>query len=221
MTLFLTFTMGILIYLVLWNVFFNREHFLKPFRYRTTLSRREKKKFEHEFQLFLIDLVRLIQAGIPLAEALKIAATDNGALIEEAILMPLQRIDYGEKPDEAWAKATAHFNSPSFDQFVMVIQLQQEIGGKIAEMLERLSQIIRAKEQLSEKIKALTAEGQLSALIIGILPPGLLAALYFLSPLYINEFLAHKAAVPLLSLAILFWCAGIFSLVKLNRGMHG
>lgn len=221
MILLLTFILGVTLYFLVWSLIFNRHQFLKPFRYRTTLSRYERKKFERDFQLFLIDLIRLIQAGIPLNDALTIAAEDNGELVKEAILMPLRRIAYGEKPDEAWTKATEHFDSPRFDHFVLMLQVQQQVGGKIAEMLDRLVEMIRAKDQLSIKLKALTAEGRLSGIIIGALPPGLLGMLYLLSPLYVNEFLAHSAAFPLLGLSAVLWGVGVYFLIKLNRGLNG
>lgn len=221
MTLLFTFTLGLALYYVLWSLVFNRAQFLKPFRYRTQLTRQERKRFEREFRVFLVDVVRLIQAGIPLNESLKIAAQDNGLLVKEAIVMPLERIAMGEKSELAWAKATTHFETDGFDQFVMILELQKEVGGKISEMLESLIEMLRRQDQLRTKIRTLTTEGRLSGIIMGALPPGLLAVLFFLSPAYLNEFLAHNAALPLLGLAGLFWMMGVYFLVKLNRGLHG
>ena len=72
--------------------------------------------------------------------------------------------------------------------FVVVLTVQQETGGNLAEIIGNLSSIIRKRKQIRHKIKAMTAEGKATGIVLGALPVLVFAALWFVQPGYLDVF---------------------------------
>ena len=73
-----------------------------------------------------------------------------------------------------------------FEWTVLAIQIQREVGGNLAEILEIISETIRERARLKRQISTLTAEGKLSAYVLGCLPFAMGALLMFQSPDYLT-----------------------------------
>ena len=91
--------------------------------------------------------------------------------------------------------------------FVTAVQIQTETGGNLAEILENIGQLIRARLQLKGKISGLTAEGRFSALILALLPIVIFLILYYVNRGYImtmiNDPLGHRLLLGgIISMAI-------------------
>jgi len=69
---------------------------------------------------------------------------------------------------------------------VMAIRIQREVGGNLAELLDTVSRTMTERERLKREILALTAEGRLSAWILGIFPPAFAGVLYLVQPDYMK-----------------------------------
>jgi tight adherence protein B len=76
----------------------------------------------------------------------------------------------GMQMDEALWAAAKRLDTPEFKFFVISLSIQQETGGNLAEVLEKLSDMVRRREQMRLKIKAMSSEARASAMIIGSLP---------------------------------------------------
>jgi tight adherence protein B len=76
--------------------------------------------------------------------------------------------------------------SADFDWAVMAIRIQREVGGNLAELLSTVGETMVHRERLRREIKALTAEGRMSAIVLGFLPAGLGLVMYALNAEYIR-----------------------------------
>ena len=92
----------------------------------------------------------------------------------------------GRPLDLALEDMAARLKSPDFEWTVMAIGIQREVGGNLAELLETVAETMVERERLRRDVKALTAEGKVSAIVIGILPIGLGGAMWVINPSYIN-----------------------------------
>lgn len=76
-------------------------------------------------------------------------------------------------------------DSEDFAWAVMAIRIQREVGGNLAELLMTVADTMTQRERLRRDVSSLTAEGRISALVLGCLPPGLGLVMMAMNPEYI------------------------------------
>ena len=118
-----------------------------------------------------LDLItRGIKSGLPVSEAIHTIGTE----IQDPVGFEFRQISaqmtIGMQMDEALWAAAKRLDTPEFKFFVISLAIQQETGGNLAEVLEKLSDMVRRREQMRLKIKAMSSEARASAMIIGSLP---------------------------------------------------
>ena len=74
------------------------------------------------------------------------------------------------------------FQSKDFDWVVMAINIQRQVGGNLAELLNTVAGTMREREYIRRQVAALAAEGKLSAMVLGGLPPAFLLYLLLAEP---------------------------------------
>ena len=82
----------------------------------------------------------------------------------------MDQIRLGKNLDEALEETAQRIDSPEFKFFVISLAIQRETGGNLAETLSKLSDLLRRRQQMKLKIKAMASEGKASAYIVGALP---------------------------------------------------
>jgi tight adherence protein B len=81
--------------------------------------------------------------------------------------------------------------SPDFAWAVMAIRIQREVGGNLAELLLTVADTMTQRERLRRDVNALTAEGKMSAIVLGLLPVGLGMVMWGMNPDYMGV-LVHE-----------------------------
>jgi len=110
---------------------------------------------------------------------------------------------------------TERSQSKDFEWAVMAIDIQREVGGNLAEVLQTVADTMRARNRLKGEIVALTAEGRISAIVLGSLPFGLFAFLWFSNPEYLMPLLESSTGRIAIAVGLLLMGAGIFWLKKI------
>lgn len=151
------------------------------------ISRMIKKREEKFTKLFpeAIDLiVRGLKSGLPVTESINAV----GREMEDPVGREFRRIGddirLGTTLTEALWKATRRLDTAELKFFVISLSVQQETGGNLAETLGNLSGILRSRQQMKLKIKAMSSEGRASAMIIGALPFIMFGILMVMNPEY-------------------------------------
>ena len=78
---------------------------------------------------------------------------------------------------------------------VMAIRIQREVGGNLAELLDTVAETMTERERLRHEIVALTAEGRMSAWVLGIFPPAFAVVLYMIQPSYMSTLFNSSVGV--------------------------
>jgi tight adherence protein B len=99
--------------------------------------------------------------------------------------------------------------------FAIVIAIQAQTGGNLAEALSNLSGVLRDRYRLQAKVKAFSAEAKTSAVIIGALPPVVILAVYFTSPDYIGLLWNDKLGNIMLIASGIWMILGILVMRKM------
>ncbi len=104
--------------------------------------------------------------------------------------------------------------SLDFKWVVMAIRIQREVGGNLAELLLNVAATIREREYLRRQVAVLSAEGRLSAFILGGLPPFFVAYLSLARPTYLQPMLHNTIGYGMIVLGVVMMTVGIFWLKK-------
>jgi tight adherence protein B len=99
--------------------------------------------------------------------------------------------------------------------FTTAVLIQRETGGNLTEILEKISVLIRERFKLRNQVKALTAEGRLSGLILLLLPPVLAIFLMGINPEYESQLFQHPTGQVMCGVALGFQILGMWAIYKI------
>ena len=99
--------------------------------------------------------------------------------------------------------------------FVTVLGIQAKAGGNLSEALQNLSTVIRGRRMMREKVKAMSSEAKASAMIIGVLPPGVAVMVFVTTPDYIMELFLKPTGHLILVIALTMKITGIMVMKKM------
>jgi tight adherence protein B len=150
------------------------------------LARRRRVKFTRQLPDALKLLSGTLRAGYSLMQGVETMAGEVGDPMGAEMKRVLAEARLGRGLDEALDDMAARLGSADFDWTVMAIGIQREVGGNLAELLETVAETMTSRERLRREVKALTAEGRMSAIVIGILPVALGALMFVLNPEYMS-----------------------------------
>jgi tight adherence protein B len=144
-----------------------------------------KKRFVQSFAESVDIIVRGIKSGLPLGECLNIIAREAPDPINIEFRHIIEGTRLGLPLPEALDRAAERVGVPEFRFFAIVLAIQQETGGNLAETLANLSKVLRSRKAMKDKVKAMSSEARTTAMIIGSLPFGMGSILYLTSPDYL------------------------------------
>jgi tight adherence protein B len=142
------------------------------------------KKLEEQLPLALDVIVRAIRAGHPVVSAVQLAAEELGDPIGSEFGLIVDEYTYGSDFKDALLNFARRTGSSDGHFFAVSVGIQAETGGNLAEILDGLASVIRARRTLGKKVKALASEGRASAVVLSVLPMFLVSFLMVTQPSY-------------------------------------
>ena len=180
---------------------------------------RHKRLLKIEEQLpDSIDLMaRALKAGHALSGALQIVAEESVEPIANEFRMTFEEINFGISMQNALMNLSTRVPITDLRYLVIAILIQRESGGNLAELLENISSLIRARLKLLGTIRVLSAEGRLSAWILGCLPFALAAVIHFVNPGYLNLLFTDPLGHFLIGYSLTMMVIGIFAMWRIIK----
>lgn len=158
-----------------------------------------------QFDAGLYDLLILIanalRAGHSFVQALHLVAMESTGPIQEEVQRLEGELQMGVHLDDALERAAGRVSSEDFALIVTAIGIQRQIGGNLSEVLERIAETIGERVKLKREVKALTAQGRLSATIFMGLPAGVGLLLYMMNASYMEILFQSTLGLVLLIVA--------------------
>lgn len=148
---------------------------------------RRMRKFEQQLPDTLQLLAGTLRAGYSLPQGLEAVSHEISDPMGFELRRVMTEARLGRELEDALGSAAERLNSPDFAWAVMAIGIQREVGGNLNELLMTVSDTMIARERLKGEVAALTAEGKMSAILLGGLPPGLGFVMWLMNPDYINQ----------------------------------
>jgi tight adherence protein B len=166
-------------------------------------------------------LVRGLRAGVPLSAAIAEAAREVPTPLGAELSRVSERVGLGQPIEAAlWAMAR-RAGLAEVDFLCVTVALQRETGGNLAITLAELEAMVRKREALGLKVRALSAEARTSAFIIGALPVLMALGLAVLAPDYLAPMLQTGPGRMLLAAALLSLGTGALVMAQLVRTQAG
>jgi tight adherence protein B len=188
-----------------------------PFLYLSVRASRRQAKFEEQLPSTLQLLSGALQAGHSLQQAVDTVVHEAGDPIAGEFQRVLTEARLGRPLEEAFEAMARRTNSVDFTWTVMAIRLQRQVGGNLAEVLNTVSQTIRDRYTLKRQVKALSAEGRLSSLILSVLPVLMFVALLIFNPLFLRPLFTTSVGIMLMVGAAVLMIFGVFWLKKITE----
>src|SRR5439155_5929300 len=113
-------------------------------------------------------------------------------------------------------RMSARLAIKDLDWVVQAIHIQQTTGGKLSDVLHTLAEFMRGREELRREVKVLTAEGRMSAIVLGAMPPVLFVTFRLINPTYMNPML-HGGGLFVLGAAAASTVAGVTMIVRMVK----
>lgn len=172
--------------------------------YRHCMGRvgKRNKVFLAQFPDVIDMIVRSVRAGFPLNTALHMIADNMEEPSRSEFRYVLNDIELGRSVNLSLTRLASRINEQDVKFFTVMIAIQQETGGNLAEVLANLSGMLRKRRLLRDKLRALTSEGRATGWILSSLPILVFVALYFVQPQYLVPLWTVPLGIVMLGVAI-------------------
>jgi tight adherence protein B len=152
--------------------------------YLVVLRRRRKRMLRIEEQLpeALETLARSLRAGNPLIAGLEVLGQECKAPLAGEMRKLVDECTLGRPLEESLQSLLRRVPVAEVGEFVAVVQLQSRTGGKLHEVLSRLSETMREAASLKSEIRSIAAHGRLTGLILTLMPVGIAAVMTYVNP---------------------------------------
>lgn len=188
---------------------------LLPWVYLTVRADRRRRAFYASLPDSMQMLSGSLSAGYSLPQALDNVAREAGGPMSEELNRALLESRLGMPLDEALESAATRMQSTDFHWVVMAIRINRQVGGNLAEVLTNVSQTIRQRERLRRQVKSLSAEGVLSAWILGLMPLAIGGFIALTRPEYLMPLFTTALGWLMCAAALLLYLIGIVWLRRL------
>ncbi|GAA4712263.1 type II secretion system F family protein [Sphingomonas lutea] len=186
-----------------------------PIMFLNMRAKKTRKKMQDQFPVALDVFVRGLRAGHPIAAALDLLTVEMPDPIGTQFGMIVDEVTYGAELRDALQGMAERWDLEDMRMFVVSLSVQSETGGNLAEILENLSHVIRERQSMMMKVRALSSEGRMTAAILTILPIGTFVGLFLLNPAFFFEVSDDPWFIPGFTILIIWYLIGVFAIRKM------
>lgn len=178
---------------------------LMVLRIRATRSRR---RIQEQFPVALDVFVRGLRAGHPIAAALDLLTVEMPDPIGTEFGIVVDEVTYGADLRDALERMAERWDLEDMRMFVVSLAIQNETGGNLAEILENLSKVIRDRAAMAMKVRALSSEGRMSAIMLTALPVFAFTLLFVFNPRFYLDVADDPAFIPAFAALLVLYAIG-------------
>lgn len=160
---------------------------------------RRQKRFRAQLPDTVAMLAASVRAGHSLQQALERVAEDAPQPTSSALIQAVREIGLGAAQDEALARVAARFPSQELDLITAAMNVQAQVGGSLAKVLDEIVIMLRERVRIEGDIRALTAQQRYSAYVLALLPVAVAGALFVIGRDYVE--LLFEGALRFVALA--------------------
>lgn len=179
-----------------------------PFGYLTLKESRRTSAFLGQLPDTLQLIAGSLSAGYSMPQAMDTVVREGSQPVTGEFNRALVEARLGVPIEDAMEGIAERMKSKDFAWVVMAIRIQREVGGNLAELLTTVSGTLRERERLRRQVKVLSAEGRLSAWILGLLPPVFALYLLLVQPEYLKPLVTELLGWLLIGVGVTLLAVG-------------
>jgi tight adherence protein B len=174
---------------------------LLPLQYVLRRKRRRLQQIDQQLPDALDLIGRALRAGHAFPTALNMVGNEMRDPIAGEFATAFDEVNFGIAMQDALMNLATRVPSTDLRYFVIAVTIQRETGGNLAELLDNISTIIRERIKLLGQVRVLSAEGRMSAWVLGLLPFGAAAMIQLANPAFLNVLFTDPAGRMMLGFA--------------------
>ena len=176
---------------------------------------RRQKKFLLEFPNAIDVIVRGVKAGLPFNDTVRMIASEAAEPVRSEFRDVVESQAIGLPIAEGLQRVYERMPLPEVNFLAIVIAIQSQSGGNLADALSNLSKVLRERKKIQGKIKAMSQEAKSSAAIIASLPFMVMLLVYITTPEYISLLWEEKAGQLMLLGSAVWMSLGVLTMKKM------
>ncbi len=181
------------------------------------LTGRRETRFMRQFPQAIDLIIRGVRSGYPVAEAIGLIADELPDPIGGEFRIVVERLHLGQALEDALGEAAERIGLPDMRFFAVSLSVQHETGGNISETLQNLADLLRQRQHMKLKVRAMSSEARASAWILGSLPFIVMVSMFFMNPDYLGGLLYDPTGRMLLFGGIASQMLGVLVMSKMTR----
>ncbi len=186
--------------------------------WRVSSARNKRvEKFEQQFPDALDMMGRAMRAGHAFPTAVKMCGDEVSEPMGRDFRLLSDEMNYGVPAAEALQNLASRVPLPDVSYFVVAVMIQRESGGNLAELLDSISAILRARLKLMGEVRTLSAEGKLSAIILTALPFGVALMVNLVNPEFMKVLWTDPVGLKVVGGALFLMMLGILWMRSIIR----
>ena len=182
-----------------------------------TLADRRRRAFADQLEGSLQTIAGSLRSGYGLVQAMSTVAEESPSPTSDEFNRVVVESRLGRSIEQSLAAMAERLENEDLGWVVEAIEIQHEVGGNLAEVLDTVTNTIRERNQLRRQVKALSAEGKISAIILLSLPIVIAFFIAMISPDYLAELTNTGAGRVMMGVAALLMFAGAAWIKKIIR----
>jgi tight adherence protein B len=188
-----------------------------PFAFVSRSVSTRTRRFEEQFPDILDLIAASLESGASVQQALElvVAEVDEPAASEFGRVLAATRL--GSPLVDALEEMSARLDSRDLAWTVQAIIVQQRTGGRLAEVLRIVADVMRGREEVRRELKALTAEGKLSAYILSALPVVFAAFLAVVRPDYLHPLISTAVGIVMLVASAILLVGAYIAMLRIVK----
>ncbi|SFT69547.1 tight adherence protein B [Selenomonas sp. GACV-9] len=177
--------------------------------------KRRQKAFTNQLGDMLTMVANALRAGFSFMQAFELIAREMEAPIGREVQKVVNEVNVGATLETALENMQKRVESPDFELVVTAVLIQRQVGGNLAQILDTISGTIQERIRMRREVKALTAQGRASGVVLAILPVALAGILTVVNPGYLKPLLEEPVGQVCMVGAVVLEVIGYFVIQRI------
>ncbi|MCP4540989.1 MAG: secretion system protein F [Chloroflexi bacterium] len=191
--------------------------FFAPRIYINVLRGRRLKAFVDQLGDTIQLMVNGIRAGYSILQAMEAVSEEMGPPISDEFGRVVREQQLGLTLEHAMDNMLRRVPSDDLDMMMTAINVQREVGGNLAEVLDSIAFTIRERIRIKGELASMTGQSRMSGYMVGMIPVALSGFLYLVNPEYMGQMVDHICGYAMLACAVLGIVAGFAVMTKIMQ----
>jgi len=158
-----------------------------------------------------------LKAGYSFLQAVDIVAEEITGPVAEEFAIFKKEVSLGLNTEKALENLSGRVRSDDLDLVITAVMIQRQVGGNLAEVLDKIAETIRDRLRIKGELKAITAQGRVSGLVISLLPIVLCLIIYMINPAQMSLLFTRPLGIIMLVVAAVMEFTGIILIRRIVR----